>query len=347
MMSENDVAAPVESQGYFPQRDDFKTWLTHQQDLVKQALANKHVCLHCEVRGCDRKCSGCRSVTYCSKQCQVADWKKHKVICRTLLQITDEIALREQSKCGLNGSIHMFCEVLCCSLLLLGIEDAQVVFISALCHFDIELDDLGTCLYTTMPTVYANGRLYNPCHNRYRNKFKQVSVYPLPDSIENIHAGNLPQLDKKITTYPLALPESWQINGQCETLEQYLREHYTVCTGKPWLAPNNIDQNDLMNVQKFLCRHSLERVCLEKGVDRTMRLLGDEVIHKATGESRQEFKKRMDSYKLEGFEEESFNKLAYMKFMDECYSALDVKYETRVKFAPSLESFRQTFIFHV
>lgn len=33
-----------------------------------------------------KKCSGCQRVRYCSKSCQKADWKAHKIACRELAE---------------------------------------------------------------------------------------------------------------------------------------------------------------------------------------------------------------------------------------------------------------------
>eukprot|EP00961_Rhodomonas_salina_P289727 3914677-Rhodomonas_salina.1 len=40
-------------------------------------------------------CSGCRSVAYCSKECQKADWKAHKAACRQIRQAKEQIALNK------------------------------------------------------------------------------------------------------------------------------------------------------------------------------------------------------------------------------------------------------------
>lgn len=41
-----------------------------------------NICEYCTTKGCLAKCSRCKGVYYCSKECQVQDWKTHKVNCK-------------------------------------------------------------------------------------------------------------------------------------------------------------------------------------------------------------------------------------------------------------------------
>lgn len=40
------------------------------------------ICIKCEKPGHSKRCSRCRKVFYCSKQCQQEDWSKHKQVCK-------------------------------------------------------------------------------------------------------------------------------------------------------------------------------------------------------------------------------------------------------------------------
>lgn len=42
-------------------------------------------CEMCGKEGCVLKCSRCRNVKYCCKECQVADWNRHKKDCQKFL----------------------------------------------------------------------------------------------------------------------------------------------------------------------------------------------------------------------------------------------------------------------
>ena len=51
-----------------------------KEQLTSVFKMDKHVCNVC-YKACKDKCSQCKSVYYCSPQCQKKDWKKHKKTC--------------------------------------------------------------------------------------------------------------------------------------------------------------------------------------------------------------------------------------------------------------------------
>jgi hypothetical protein len=65
--------------------EECKAWLQSHGDESKSNNALMTFMRSCEV--CKKfgftlpKCSGCKSVYYCSTECQNTDWKKHKIIC--------------------------------------------------------------------------------------------------------------------------------------------------------------------------------------------------------------------------------------------------------------------------
>lgn len=48
----------------------------------RQATIDTNRCNTCNKRGKMKKCTQCKSTYYCSKECQIQDWKKHKKRCK-------------------------------------------------------------------------------------------------------------------------------------------------------------------------------------------------------------------------------------------------------------------------
>ena len=47
------------------------------------------MCSACKQRG-DRKCSRCKTVIYCSEQCQKENWSSHKTLCNAIDELTQK-----------------------------------------------------------------------------------------------------------------------------------------------------------------------------------------------------------------------------------------------------------------
>jgi len=59
------------------------------RELVKKVtppelIGREKLCVYCKKTQGKSKCGKCHVMRYCSKECQVADWKTHKQICSTL-----------------------------------------------------------------------------------------------------------------------------------------------------------------------------------------------------------------------------------------------------------------------
>eukprot|EP00729_Bicosta_minor_P032518 gene32518-biopygen16266 len=54
-------------------------------------------CAHCNAEGAANYCTGCSQRSYCSKECQTMDWKKHKTLCKKLQGVHRAPAMQQQS----------------------------------------------------------------------------------------------------------------------------------------------------------------------------------------------------------------------------------------------------------
>lgn len=60
---------------------------------------NQSFCVTCQIQGQNlQRCSQCKSVTYCSTDCQKADWKKHKERCKDFAKDRDVMIERVAKK---------------------------------------------------------------------------------------------------------------------------------------------------------------------------------------------------------------------------------------------------------
>lgn len=64
-------------------------------------LSSVHFCFQCFGISDSKliRCSSCKISTYCSKQCQIGNWKIHKVTCRLLRKNNDPWILNINSPC--------------------------------------------------------------------------------------------------------------------------------------------------------------------------------------------------------------------------------------------------------
>lgn len=82
----------------------------HVMSGYKDAVCPQSKCAICKVAerpdgGKLRKCSGCRVVHYCGRECQALDWPQHKSSCRTCLET------RRELKTGVRASRDATCGV--------------------------------------------------------------------------------------------------------------------------------------------------------------------------------------------------------------------------------------------
>ena len=59
----------------------------HSSISVDKCYDSEIVCTHCLKKGsltALRRCTGCKSSSYCSKDCQRSDWPSHKQLCKSI-----------------------------------------------------------------------------------------------------------------------------------------------------------------------------------------------------------------------------------------------------------------------
>lgn len=60
----------------------FPTPQNHTSEMIKVSTGSSPCCSICSKEGEMKRCSGCKMVFYCSPECQMKDWKSHKLICK-------------------------------------------------------------------------------------------------------------------------------------------------------------------------------------------------------------------------------------------------------------------------
>eukprot|EP00040_Diaphanoeca_grandis_P015157 m.77136 g.77136 ORF g.77136 m.77136 type:complete len:100 (-) comp24981_c0_seq3:542-841(-) len=52
------------------------------ETITKEVEVNVDDCAACGKADAESRCSGCRTVKYCNRDCQRSHWKKHKKLCK-------------------------------------------------------------------------------------------------------------------------------------------------------------------------------------------------------------------------------------------------------------------------
>lgn len=68
-------------------------WAHIKELTIKYSLLKACQWHDCDVKDCKMHCKKCKSVMYCSRECQIKDWPKHKEECENL---TDDNTCKQQ-----------------------------------------------------------------------------------------------------------------------------------------------------------------------------------------------------------------------------------------------------------
>ncbi len=278
-----------------PDHDEF---VSYHRKKVRAALEMRKVCPHCENEDqFYKKCSKCKSVSYCNRACQVADWPKHKKICKIYQHVLNTLLFMKPH------SLEEFfrnasCECLAIVFVMAGF-DAEVV-VCAVKPPNCGGNTLG------LPVVIAEGKLFNigrEISNHLGQTLFTHDIQPIPNKI----------------------PEG-------SILAKMLISKQSRHTVVPWRIPHDIDEADLDIVKRYACRFLIHQHYLDYEDRPTLlRVYGKfNTIEEATGETTEEFKKRFDEFiKMYGTGNEGCLRLGTVDRI--CWQQLNISDDTRKK----------------
>ena len=65
----------------------------HSSSLMEDCEISDIVCAHCQKIGSQtelRRCTGCKSFSYCNKVCQISDWPSQKQLCKSIQSLNPQ-----------------------------------------------------------------------------------------------------------------------------------------------------------------------------------------------------------------------------------------------------------------
>ncbi len=244
-------------------RSNLGNFIEWNRERALAPLEDKKTCPHCYAEDCPQKCAKCKAVWYCNKECQVADWPKHKNICKIYQHVFSTVDSMRQSSVFEEFIILGSTEALAILLMLAGI-DVQVIFC-------VSIDPDGSI--KPFPVVLVGGRLYD------------ITLPFIKQELPGVYTRNVQ-----------ALPPASEVKANSR-LGECLTDIQMRIMMAPWCISYNIDQNDRKHLVKYACRFIIGQHYIEADDKAKILQLYDKygTIKSAMGETTAEFRKRMDA----------------------------------------------------
>ncbi len=195
-------------------------FVQHHRDLTKTALELKKICPQCQADECRMKCDHCKAVSYCKKECQVADWPKHKPICQEFQRFVSQAKYMKE-----NALRSFFKEI----------NEALAIVLNA-AGFPTEISYVaesyeGSTSTSPLPVAVYDGRLYDA----------------------TIFLG--PGINPKFPSRKVQLiPTISQIPKRSDMYE-YLQEGISRCILPPWTKNPSIAEYEIEQIRLYGCRY--------------------------------------------------------------------------------------------
>ena len=159
---------------------------------------NEELCGHCKRSGCKSRCSKCKDVYYCNRECQVIDWKaKHKHEC---CKISDELRKRFEFRKPKTNQLLSTKKALGCMLTIVhsyyDINKNGLINMKGFLEMLNEINHFESSMYNNKEKVLINEGDYN---NKLQwlnvcKKLKATSIDPqqlqTEESINNLISTN-------------------------------------------------------------------------------------------------------------------------------------------------------------
>ena len=257
------------------------TYEEHHRELVRSAVKNKRLCPTCKSDGCRLKCTKCKAVAYCDRECQIADWPKHKVICREFQHVINVYkSMAEETR---EGNIVNAYEFVYVSFTLANIE-AEVT------HSFVTMKGASCGMTVGMrrpvSVVLVEGRIYDITAH-VPNMIYPASLHheygPLPPDSAIAENPAFTKYVNQMKTYH-GFPDP-EIPCMCSTFEK--------------------DKAFLKNAHRLKCRVLMATHYIDyNDREAIIRMYGAEKIKKASGQSVKGFRAYLDRIIMNGESED-------------------------------------------